>query len=93
MRTRYYGGCDEIANARCGLIKDLKTRYYLVDNDLLLNVVVWLKIWKHDIPNELLLPSVHVVVWLKIWKHDIEDYSFPFTKGVVVWLKIWKHDI
>ncbi len=35
------------------------------------NVVVWLKIWKHDIETSTQVSLTTVVVWLKIWKHDI----------------------
>ena len=33
----------------CGLIKDLKTRYLSDQEAQVTLVVVWLKIWKHDI--------------------------------------------
>ena len=55
----------------CGLIKDLKTRYYAILTNNEREVVVWLKIWKHDIVLYFLFQKQYVVVWLKIWKHDI----------------------
>ena len=36
-----------------------------------IRVVVWLKIWKHDIIIDNNDGKIYVVVWLKIWKHDI----------------------
>ena len=56
-------------------------------------VVVWLKIRKHDILNELLSHLDCVVVWLKIRKHDISILIYYNVQLVVVWLKIRKHDI
>ncbi len=58
-------------NISCGLIKDLKTRYYKKKGYNEDEVVVWLKIWKHDILFKSTLEVGKVVVWLKIWKHDI----------------------
>ncbi len=58
----------------CGLIKDLKTRYLKTTNKPLHIVVVWLKIWKHDIEWHFDVYGLIVVVWLKIWKHDIDNF-------------------
>ena len=57
------------------------------------DVVVWLKIRKHDIVLHLPIYHNPVVVWLKIRKHDIQSEDAMTNKYVVVWLKIRKHDI
>ena len=71
----------------------MKTRYLNGSGLNFSIVVVWLKIWKHDIKALQQMPADHVVVWLKIWKHDIYEKKLKSEREVVVWLKIWKHDI
>ena len=93
MKTRYFQKCKELGWTCCGLIKDLKTRYFLVTMVIYELVVVWLKIWKHDIVSKWKVKRGVVVVWLKIWKHDIKKKLGLIVLPVVVWLKIWKHDI
>ena len=49
LKTRYSSLKASINPSGCGLIKDLKTRYLVDDVVSIPTVVVWLKIWKHDI--------------------------------------------
>ena len=93
MKTRYCEAAKAEQANSCGLIKDLKTRYYKYVNLKVVFVVVWLKIWKHDIKVSIYAHYESVVVWLKIWKHDILCKQCHRAAHVVVWLKIWKHDI
>ncbi len=49
LKTRYSIGSTQYGLLGCGLIKDLKTRYSTKQTKWTPAVVVWLKIWKHDI--------------------------------------------